>query len=91
VDGFEAQTLGDGETRFRFVCDRRGTANAIDTWVAAIEALQGTSITIEDDRGTTHTNMYLESVSQPAITPYIVPGTTTVEKARFILTGLRVT
>ena len=65
-DRLAAQDLGKGDSGFRF----RAVAFAADaaaaaTFIAAIEALQGTVVSATDDLGASHTNLLVEAVSPP--------------------------
>lgn len=86
-DGYGAHTLGAKDSAFRMLAILFDTAANVNTWVAAIQALQGTSITIVDDRGVSHTNMLLEQAAQPTI---IAAWNTGIEeRAEIMLTGVK--
>jgi hypothetical protein len=65
LDGYGAQTLGQRGSEFRFQAVKYGSIAAVNTWVTAIEAHQGTVITIENDWGDEHLNMLVVHVGQP--------------------------
>lgn len=65
IDGVAAQLLGLGDAIFRFRVVKRGTNAQMNTWIAAIEALKGSTVTIVDDWGDTHTNCLIEQLSLP--------------------------
>ena len=67
MSGYGALVSGyqDGESRFHLV--RINTSAAVHTWVAAIEALQYTLVTIVNDHGQTTTNFLIRKVSQARI------------------------
>jgi hypothetical protein len=78
IDGIGVQTLGSNVSRFRFHLQHYDTAANIDTWIAAMRALQGTVVTAEDDWGASHSNLYVESMNFEAKEARLVPGSGTV-------------
>ena len=74
--GYGAQDLGLGDSEFVFVGIKYDTEANIETWIASMEALQGTVISVEDDWEQTHTNLLAVRVGTPRKTAVIVDGST---------------
>jgi len=77
ISGYGARTLGYGDTEFELTAILYDTAANVLTWEYALQALQGTIVTVTNDRGQTNTRCFLESVSTATPTGAYVPGTTT--------------
>lgn len=71
VDGYGAQTLGQRGSEFRFQCVKYGTVASVNTWIAAMQAVQGSVVSLENDWGDTFDNMLIERVGQPTKEPAI--------------------
>jgi len=65
IDGVAAQLLGEGDSAFRFSAVLYGTAAELTTWIAAMIALKGDIVTIEDDWGISHANCLIVRLSPP--------------------------
>jgi len=74
IDAYGAQKIGVGDGAFDFRLLRFNTDATVDLWAAVIRALQGTLVTIVNDRGDTFTNCLIMRVSQPNITAIIGAG-----------------
>lgn len=90
IDGCGAQDLGDSDSEFRFELVLYGTAAGLRTWKAQIEALQGSVITVVDDKSVSHTYLLLEQVSQMETSAAVIPGTTTVVRGTIVATGKKI-
>ena len=88
MDGYGAQTLGEGDAEFQVEAVLYDTTANIDTWAAAIEAMQGTVISIVDDRGTTHTSNLIVNVAAPMRTPALASGVE--ERASIMISGVKI-
>lgn len=75
VNGTAAQKLGIEAGRFSFRGTEFDSEANIQTWKTSIEALKGTTVSIIDDRGRTHTNCFVEDVSEVEPIPVIESGT----------------
>ena len=69
IDGVGAQLLGLGDAAFRFQAVLYGTAAALTTWIASMQALKGTLVTIVDDWAISHTNCLIVRLGQPRKRP----------------------
>lgn len=74
IDGYGAQAEGLGDSPFSFVGIKYGSRAAVEAWTAAIEALQGTVISVVNDWATTYTNCLIQHVSVPRITAALNTG-----------------
>lgn len=62
LNGFGSQDLGASDSDFSFIGIKYDTGANVETWKAAIEALQGTVISVIDDYAVTHTYLLLMQV-----------------------------
>ena len=69
IDGVGAQLLGLGDSPFRFRAIKYGTNAELNTWIAAIQALKGDTITIVDDWGDSHANCLIARLGAPQKRP----------------------
>ena len=76
--GYGAMTLGDKDSPFRYDAIKFDTNANVTTWIAALEALQGTSVSIVDDFGDTLTNMLIQMLGQPDKQAVFMDGATKV-------------
>lgn len=60
--GYGSHKLGDGESPFRFTAVEHDTSANLQTWFLALEALQGTIVSITDDLADTYTDMLITQV-----------------------------
>ena len=65
--------LGDGE--FSLTAVYYWTNASVDAWDLALHALQGSVVSVENDRGQTASNVYIERVHTMETSPRKVPGT----------------
>lgn len=64
--GYGAQITGKSDAPFQFAAIQYDTPGAIEGWIAALRALQGTVQTITNDWGVATTNLLISSVGQPS-------------------------
>jgi len=69
LTGVGAHRLGVNDSAFEFVCVLYSTNVGVNTWAAALEALQGQLIAILDDHGDPYSGMLVEHVSNLQKTP----------------------
>lgn len=67
INGEGIQLTGLGDSDFEVTLVRYGNQATVTTWFWAIEALQGTIVSIFDNLGANHANKFIQSVSQPQI------------------------
>lgn len=91
LNGYGAQNLGTGESEFSFTATYYGTAAAVNVFIAAIEALQGSTVTIVDDWGITYTYMMVTRVGPAARRTAVIPGTTTTTRVDIEVSGVKIT
>jgi len=89
VDGDGAQDHGDGGGRFEIQAIKYGTKAAVDAWKAAILALRGTVVAIENSDGDSQARELIETV-RFALGPWIIPGTSTTHRGVMTITGRNV-
>jgi hypothetical protein len=77
LNGYGAQVLGLGDSAAEFVAVQFGTYAEVTTWIALVEALQGTLATVVNDFGQSVPLVLVESVSGPEVTRAIGTGITT--------------
>lgn len=87
MDGVGAQKIGKHDGAFRFTAELYDTSGNVDTWFAAIEALQATIGTIIDDWGTSHTNCLIVHVGERIKEAATLPGSTLAAIGRIEVTG----
>lgn len=68
LNGYGAKVLGRGDSESEFVLVKRGTFAAVMIWVALVEAMQGTLVTVVNDWGQTTTLFLVKKVSVPKLT-----------------------
>lgn len=74
--GYGAQLLGDGRAELVITVVQFDTLANVNTWQAAIEALQSKVINLENDRGEAHSNLFCFLIDNPVITRAdVTPGT----------------
>ncbi len=67
-NGFGAQKLGLGDTEFQLELLHIDTSANIDIWIAAVEALQGTLVSLIYDNtewDKTYSNLLITKITQP--------------------------
>ena len=64
INGYGAQLTGLGDSDAVFTGVEFDSHANIITWIAAIEALQGTVCSIVDDQGVTHSNVLITDVGR---------------------------
>ena len=69
LTGVGAHRLGVNDGSFEFRLVAYTTNVGVNTWAAAIEALQGQVIAVTDDHGDLYTGLLVERVSNPKKTP----------------------
>jgi hypothetical protein len=74
LDGYGVMTLGKGSAGFAYTAWKIGTDSDVETWVASLEALQGTIVSATDDWNQTRTNLLVESVGAPQKTTELGNG-----------------
>jgi hypothetical protein len=77
LDGVGAQILGLGDSGGELRAVQFGTYSQVVTWVALLEAMQGSLVTVVNDFGQSTPLFLVESVSVPRIRPAIGSGYTT--------------
>ena len=87
MDGVGAQKVGKHDGSFTFEAVKYDTSAAVDTWFAAIEALQSAIGTIVDDWGTSHTNCLIVQVGQRVKRAAKLPGDTLEAIGRLQIVG----
>ena len=65
VNGYGAKILGLGESEFRILVEIQSTSLGANTFYAAMEALQGSIVTIINDWGNIFTNCLLTRIGPP--------------------------
>jgi hypothetical protein len=68
LNGYGAKVFGAGDSEGEFVLVKRGTYAAVATWVALIEAMQGTLVAVVNDWGQTTAAFLIEKVTVPELT-----------------------
>ena len=74
LNGYGAKVFGLGDSESEFVLVKRGTFAAVMTWVALIEAMQGTLVAVVNDWGQTTTAFLVQKVSVPKLTAEVGYG-----------------
>lgn len=69
LTGIGAQKLGQNDSSFQFTIVKFDTDANLDTWAAAIDAMQSTVVTIVDDHGDSYTGCLIEQVSNREKSP----------------------
>lgn len=87
MDGVGVQKIGKHDGAFRFLAVLYGTSSAVDTWFAALEALQATIASIIDDWGVTHANCLIVNVGERRKTASILPGSTMEARGEIEIAG----
>jgi aspartate aminotransferase-like enzyme len=77
INGEGIALLGRSGIEVRLTAVLYGTALAVETWAAALRAVQGTICAVSTDLGETSAGVLLLAVSPPQKTPARIPGTTT--------------
>lgn len=70
-DGYGAQVTGAGDAQCRFTAIKFGSAAAVNTWVATLQAMQGALVTVINDRGDSYSTILLVKVGNADIRPVI--------------------
>lgn len=65
LDGYGAHNLGRHDSSFQFRLVRYGSAATVQSWIDALQALQGTAVTVINDWGDSFTNMLIERIGDP--------------------------
>jgi len=74
LDGVGAAAMGRNDSKFTFTAILFSNAAGIIAWKIAIEALQGTIVSIVNDLGVTYINCLITEVGDLRNTPAIAPG-----------------
>lgn len=61
-DGFGIQLLGQGDSNFNLIAKQIANIATVTAWKLAVEALQGTVVSVTDDTGETYTSLFVEDV-----------------------------
>lgn len=69
LNGYGALRLGTGQADFSFRAIHFGSLATLVSLLSTIEGKQGTSVTLVDDRGTSHTSCLITSVGKPEWAP----------------------
>jgi len=64
-DGYGAQKLGQGDSRWAFRGIHIDTLANVNTWIGLMLSAKSAVISIVDDFGTTHTNLLVNEVTFP--------------------------
>lgn len=91
IDGYGAHKVGQGDAEFSFLGIKYDTAANVQSWVAAIEALQGTVVSIVDDWGVTFTPCLIVSVGRPRRMAAVRPGSSYTCRGEIEVLGVVVT
>ena len=88
--GYGAVKSGKGHTSFRFQCVGYDTYANLKTWIAALEAKVGTTVTIVDDHADSHANCFIASIRP--IQPQIAAASSSVSTHRceLIVEGVQI-
>lgn len=89
ISGYGTLLLGAANGEFQITAIRFNTGAAVATWEAALQALQGSVVSIVDNLGKTHTHCLLERVGNAAITAAYNPDGTT-HRGEILIEGLKV-
>jgi len=87
INGHGAKKSGKGKGAFRLVAEATGTNAEIDVWIAAIEDLVGTIVTITNDWGDSFLYCLITKLGQPIVKRARV-GVSNC-KARLVVEGVR--
>lgn len=87
MDGVGAQKIGGHDGAFRFLAVLYGTSAEVNTWFAAIEALQGEIGSIVDDWNDTHASCLILHVGERRKKAAVLPGTTLAAIGELEITG----
>ena len=87
MDGVGAQKVGKHDGAFRFLAVLYDTSANVDTWFAALEAVQATIGSIIDDWGTTHANCLIVHVGERHKKAARLPGGTLEAIGEIEITG----
>ncbi len=87
-DGYGAQLFGKGESQCQFKALLFGTNAAVESWVVAIEAMQGSIQSITNDHGTTY-SVLITKISPPKRTAAIIRGTAYDTLGELTVSGVR--
>jgi hypothetical protein len=91
MNGYEILLTGAGDSQGQLQATLRSTDAGCDTWIAALQALQGSSVTVVNDHGDTTTGVYVQRVSQPQKRAAYRPGTSLTTRADLTLQVLKIT
>ena len=88
-DGFGVQSMGTGESDFRFTITKIGSLANVNTWIGQIEPLKGTLVTIVDDFADSRENMLIQAMGPPLRGPFVIPGGTTDTRCDIAIEGVK--
>jgi hypothetical protein len=88
IDGVGAQQVGRNDAEFQVQAVLYSSAPGILAWKLAIEALQGTLVTIVNDLGIAFTRCLIAKVSNMRSQAAKVPGTTITQRGEIIIEGV---
>ena len=74
VDGYGAQRMGLGDSEFQFVCVYYGSPANVLAWALAVQALQGTLVSVTNDWGNTYLRCLVLKIGEPKYTPALFQG-----------------
>jgi len=74
LDGIGSFKLGKNDSDFQLLGVKYDSEANVLAWVTQIENLQGSVVTVVNDRGVTTNNVLLELVGQASLKPAYLPG-----------------
>ncbi len=75
LNGFGIQQLGYGDAAGKLTAVFYSSDAGVDTWAAALHALQGTIVTVVNDHGDSRGDVFLARLSELVKTSAYQPGT----------------
>ena len=88
ISGYGSKVLGYGDSEWTIEAEFWSNNAGVNIWLASIQALQGSIVSITDDHGDTWLNNLVTDISQPVKTPAIVGGVVGV-MGKLTLQGVR--
>lgn len=74
-DGFGIQLLGQGDSSFSLIAKQIANIATLTAWKLAIEALQGTVVSVTDDTGESYSSLFVEDAKVGAYEVRMNPDT----------------
>jgi hypothetical protein len=90
MNGFEIHLTGQGDSQGRLRAVLYSNTAGCRTWEAAVQALQGTVVTVVNDHGDTTTGVYVVHAAPPERRAAYRPGATITQRSEIALEVLRV-